>query len=134
MIGGFAEGLPVTLIAVAVVVAFAALFSLVLSVKLARERHAEQTVTPAYDMWDYVDDFMIFQAACLWAGREPKRPVPQGKAYAAFTMIKGALRAGAIQAATPNIEVDQFIRVTRGELRKLAESKGMRPRFLFPDG
>jgi hypothetical protein len=128
--GGIIEGVSFTLLAVAVLVAFAAGFSLVLSIKLAKASYDDRSLA-ADEMWNHVDELMVFQAACLWAGREPKLPVPKGRAYAAFTLIKGALRAGTIQASDPTVQIDKFIRVNRAELRRLAESKGLRPDFLF---
>lgn len=133
MITGITNDVPLAFIILAAGMGFAMLFTLTLCWKYAKEKHAEQNAATLDGTWDHVDEFMVFQAACLWVGREPKRPVPR-RAYATFTMIKTALHTGAIHASNPQAGIDQFVRVNRAELRKLAESKGLKPRFLFPDG
>jgi hypothetical protein len=129
---GLLERVPATMLVVAGIAIFASMLSLALAIQHAREKHATRTFGPAYEAWSHIDEFMTFQAACLWTGKEPKTPVPKGETYAVFTMIKEALRTGLIERSTPDNPIDQFIRVKRSELCKLAEAKRMRPHFLFP--
>jgi hypothetical protein len=95
------------------------------------------------DAWGRVPRLELFQAACLWAGEEPKLPLREGQQYAHLRMLKAAVedrrlvpfgtldevldfRAG---RRKPNVHTV----VSREALRELAASQGQRPAFLFPE-
>ncbi len=98
---------------------------------------------PHYEDWDQVRRLKLFQAACLWAGKAPALPIKGGPEYAHFSMLKTAIadrelapcgkpdEVMAFKAGTnfPNINTE----VTRGALRKFAQSREQRPAFLFPE-
>ena len=112
-----------------------------------------------WDYWDLVDTFTLGQAAYLWCGIEPvadgyitfgfKRP----EVLAIAQFLKMAVQNGDIEAGPdhmnyrlndPNprtntldaIGMDHKLLdalVSRADLQKLAESKGQKPAFLFPE-
>lgn len=108
--------------------------------KLVRAKPPKQASTA----WNDVNEFMLFQAACLWAGVEPSYLLPTGEPYARFTMLKEAVRNRELipfeslknQAAihfrqAGSINAKTFVR--RSELQEFADKQGSKPSFLFPD-
>jgi hypothetical protein len=112
--------------------------------------HSTHQSSPDYASWGRFDDLALFQVACLWAGVEPKKPVPSGEAAARFEMLQRAIWNGELEADLNNctrqlIEVEKIIRskqidrniikddnhVNRLSLIAYAEKIGERPPFLF---
>lgn len=95
--------------------------------------------------WRHVEKFMLFQAACLWAEKEPALPVRSGDEYAYFIMLRNACDSQKIRITPESISrrANKFYRwrynsltdieIMRDELIKFAESKQQRPKFLFPE-
>ena len=99
-------------------------------------------VMPIDDKWDLVDEFTIEQAACRWCEIEPgiswwgtQYDHPEVQAIA--QLLEMAVRTGKMPADTDNVnsilgDYHKAI-VSRADLRDLAESKGQKPAFLFPE-
>lgn len=86
---------------------------------------AETKATPDYANWDAIDRFNSDQAAALWFEFEPKdRPPIQPQAAQALAReIERRFRDNGYQG----------LLITRSDLLILAEEKGVRPPFLFPE-
>jgi hypothetical protein len=146
VVTGYIEGLPWTQIGTSAVTVFAAVSALVIGIRAHRDvRRVTELAEPAYEYWDDVHEFMVFQAAALWEGVDPYDPRAQAnqRIASARTMLKTAIGAGKIVALDHNIigvvrtdftrpEINMHTFVAREELRKLAELRGDSPRFLFP--
>ncbi len=148
-VGGIFERLPYTVTAVLALAAFASVFTVVTVAKAAKHiAGGAQTSPVAHKAWNEVNEFMLFQAACLWAGIEPVYPLPLGEPYARFTMLKEAVRNGElVPVQTIGTALESLIRysrrekmhanaltfVTRTALRQFADRRRLKPRSLFPD-
>ncbi len=102
-----------------------------------------------YDAWDMAPEFELWQAACLWAGVRPTRPVPEGKADAVLQIMRLAIGRGKMRAElSMNLQltmaaslgkglaasaIEDHIIVTRNSLKKYAKSINQTPRFLFQE-
>lgn len=101
-----------------------------------------------YEFWDSLEELTLDQAAYLWCEQEPKlspRELP-AKVLAVSNMLYAAAQHGEIQSRdtsrmhtyTTEWEREKSIFVVgetylnRNSLRAYAESKGYRPKFLFP--
>ncbi len=95
-----------------------------------------------FSLWALVEEFTVEDAACLWAGEEPrsvpyhpfpgKNPAPQ----AIVRALGGAIKRGELQADSsdnPNVSkgIFNWSRVKREDLRAYADRNGQRPAFLF---
>ena len=95
-----------------------------------------------FSLWALVEEFTVEDAACLWAGEEPrsvpyhpfpgKNPAPQ----AIVRALGGAIKRGELQADSsdnPHLSkgIFNWSRVKREDLRAYADRKGQRPAFLF---
>ncbi len=99
--------------------------------------------TPRYDDWDHVDTLSVGDAACLWCDEEPEASFDYQTTRNATirtyqALIVAAIKSGAIQVDhSGNVlsSLGNYARstVSRQDLRRLAEDKGMRPKFLFPE-
>ena len=85
-----------------------------------------------FEKWDDVGMPTIWQAACLWDGIEPFRPItPDTPCYARLQMLKSEAIITALE--TENGETGAEARASRYAYEALAESLGQRPAFLFPE-
>jgi hypothetical protein len=111
---------------------------------------APKATWPDFDRWDKVEEFRLFEAACLWCDETPKLPM-SGAARSAFEELREAIYDGDL-TASPSI--DQALRAAWGKhveraapeddpinvntpikrrcLVDYAKKTGKRPRFLFP--
>ena len=112
--------------------------------ELQAEVHAQsEGRVPRYEVWDHVDMLTVGDSACLWSDEEPeisfgyqKMKKPTIGAYEA--LITGAIRQGVVQvdhSSNPLHRIGNCEKsvILREELRQLAESKGLNPKFLFPE-
>jgi hypothetical protein len=111
----------------------------------ARSNRTSETLQkkPDLDAWAQVNELELWQAACLWAEKEPALPINRGAEYAHFRMLKEAVskkeliailnleQSLALQAR--RFDPDAHTKATREELRKFAVRRNQRPRFLFPE-
>ena len=67
----------------------------------------------------YGDRLELWQATCLWAGREPIYPVPRGKASAYLYRLKSSIAQGDMPIALPPhiAAAINAAQMTTGELR-----------------
>ena len=88
-----------------------------------------------FKKWDRVGLPALWQAACLYDDIEPYGQIRDGTpCYASLQMLKSEIMAG-------NLEVvgeygkggDNWQRVRRDDLKKIAERHGDRPKSLFPE-
>ena len=98
------------------------------------------------DVWDYTKhtNFLLYEAACLWAGLEPHRPIVDKKARAKLSQLKSAIRCGDLLCVWGNTwsklidalngsdvrSPSDTQRVSVVELRRYAEKKYDVPDFL----
>ena len=97
-----------------------------------RQRRKLSEERPDYEAWDHVEILEFSQAANLWAECEPSSGVKR-KAYPYLRMLKEQAIARQINATLDYGEYTMDSTTSRGELRKLAEAKGTRPKFLYPE-
>jgi len=97
---------------------------------------------PDFQAWDQKDQLQLYEAACLWVDREPQLPLPR-RAKAIYSALESHMLSG---KSLPQYELDDTIAITLGEkefpephapmsragLLAMAESRGERPRFLYP--
>ena len=104
------------------------------------------TNKPDYNAWDQINEFYLWQAACLWAELAPgqRNPPNTETYYVRFTMLKDAARN---QELGVNLDFNQAIKlgqrdttvinkhtlVSRAELKTFAEKRKLKPPFLFPE-
>jgi|GEM_PF-2247713 len=92
--------------------------------------------------WNFVDHFTLHQAACLWCNLNPAK-IPElltfrhpSEVVAAKQMLVSAITSGKLSAGK-NANQFSYINeysgclVSRDDLQKLAESKDVKPSFLF---
>jgi len=87
------------------------------------------------EAWRQTDHFPVWQAACLWAGREPHflLAVAYGTpVYPCFSMLLRHIQRGEIVVSRHEPEM-AWSELSRPDLVKLAAHKGVRPAFLFID-
>lgn len=88
---------------------------------------------PHYEQWDLVDPLPLWQAACLWAGKNPTTPINKGKEYAYLHTLKSAIDTGRIPAEKRDGEDAMWLRIKRDDLRKFIEATPERPVFIFKE-
>ena len=98
---------------------------------------------PNYEAWDQVRELTLIRAACLWAEQEPvNHPIQMmPEAQPRYTMLIEACRGGELKAfvryntgevhPVNDPDFGHFLR--RDDLKKFAESRGEKPKFLFPE-
>ena len=90
-----------------------------------------------YLRWDKVDWFSLENVAYLWCGLEPVeqskilRRLKHPETDAAEKMLLSAIESEETPATSMEEGSEWYI--DREDLNKLAETKGVRPAFLFPD-
>ena len=95
-----------------------------------------------YQYWDLVPEFKVHQASCLWCDVTPRPSalftrMDHPEIAAIEQLLVRAIKNGELPANTD--EVSSYLPdytvavVTRADLKAFAESKGVRPGFLFPD-
>lgn len=107
-------------------------------------------------LWDEVNQFLIYQAACLWIEKSPPASVDRDIPYAAIVALQrikeGLARVAKrrqFEAAGPGNEwvipflmaligpkkeeINNSLLVDRGTLKECAKELGERPRFLFAE-
>jgi hypothetical protein len=100
---------------------------------------------PNYSVWDDLDKLTLVQAACLWADNTPVADQAGLKllpnALGRYMMLAQAIMDGALPAYE-RLESNILKRVSkpgiytilkRSDLKTLAESKNVKPRFLYPE-
>lgn len=93
------------------------------------------SISATFDVsiWTNHPIYSVWVAACLWVNHRPWPNIPlDHPAWPALQAIKSAIEAQQI-TALPG-EVGMKARIRREELIRLAESRGERPRFLYPNG
>ncbi|MDX8404292.1 MAG: hypothetical protein R8K54_07790 [Mariprofundaceae bacterium] len=103
--------------------------------QVARES-AKKPIQPKYDVWDKVDELRVLDAAELWVEEMPSGSnTPTPNAVPIWQAIHNAINAGEIQASRVEgingISCTKY--VSRTELIKFAETRGEKPKFLFPE-
>lgn len=113
-------------------------------------RSSPRSPPSLFEGWDLVDPLSLRDAASLWAEVDPNETpgrVLDGAAGGMLRMLQLVATQKEIKITTPwpsiGVIPEGFPRdpatipdastVTRAELRKFAEARGDRPRFLFPD-
>jgi hypothetical protein len=120
----------------------------------AAEDRVPPKVTPNYQAWRHVEKFTVFQAAHLWAGREPKGGSLHSDAVAWEKAVCSAIRTGKLEfiprplrpgpysmhdITAKQIEWDQkrqqenpdsATEVSREQLVRFAKNNGEKPKFL----
>lgn len=88
---------------------------------------------PNYEQWDLVDPIHIWQAACLWAEKQPIAHIRPGTPqYGYLHVIKAAM----VTKKLPIYEAGKttmWTRVMRDDLRKFIETTPERPLFIFKE-
>lgn len=95
-----------------------------------------------YEAWDH-ERYTLLDAAFLWADEQPQPETMflAGDSLGYYKMLneavgKGEIDAWVLFAGSEKMKTRQpqpNHRVTRDDLKRLAKSRGMRPRFLFPE-
>lgn len=97
---------------------------------------------PDYKHWDLLDHFTVAQVACLWCEIKPGGShlfmrLQHPEIIAIEQFIENAIRGGKLTAGTKHafVSIGDYSKaiVRRSELKALAEEKGKRPPFLFPE-
>lgn len=101
---------------------------------------------PDYEAWDQINEFRLFQAACLWAECEPPREwrIMPRPAFVRQQMLQEAVknteikyfkqRPGGVGGDMEQVEeIAAADLISRGLLTKYAEKTNQRPKFLFPE-
>jgi len=95
---------------------------------------------PDYAAWDGVRRLQLFQAACLWNEETPPDRYEglSGSALARLLMLQEAIEEGdliidGVWLISSSARRDAERPVTRPDLKRFAEKKGVRPKFLYPD-
>ena len=94
-----------------------------------------------FEPWDQVNVFQLFQAACLWASKEPHSVINNGPEYAYLRMLREAWEKHELGATANTLRRRQgthFVEMVdvefeRENLIKFAEARKMKPPFLFPE-
>ncbi len=104
-------------------------------------------MTIDWTAWDIQDEFPLFIVACLWADKEPSDELRDNLA---IQELMEAIKFG-VTPYVPRVDVDLILWVvggrqivvqeqnrypeyiTREAVKQLAEAKGVRPKFLFPE-
>jgi hypothetical protein len=93
-----------------------------------------------YPFWDSQDELTLDQAAWLWLDREPELnfAARDAKYLAINNMLYEKIKGGGLPARNTNTSLggvhcpgETYIR--RDDLKKFAESQGVKPKFLFPE-
>lgn len=104
--------------------------------------------TPRYDVWDKRAEFRLWEAACLWAGQEPSKPLSWA-ARRRLDTLKAAVENETLKVAQPSKREFVYVvsdkrrhgkpmtispdwLVTRDALRSYAGEIRAKPKFLFP--
>ena len=97
---------------------------------------------PDYKHWDLVNHFTVEQVVCLWCEIKPSGShlftrLQHPEIIAIEQFIENAIRAGKLTADTKHafVSIGDYSKaiVRRSQLKALAEEKGERPPFLFPE-
>ncbi len=97
---------------------------------------------PDYKHWDLLDHFTVAQVACLWCEIKPSGShlfmrLQHPEIIAIEQFIENAIRGGKLTASTKHafVSIGDYSKaiVGRSDLKALAEEKGKRPPFLFPE-
>jgi len=103
---------------------------------------------PDFDKWDQQREFRLWEAANLWANREPKMPLDR-RATVAFRKLEKGINDKTLQVLRQDLReviYDAYDKthhgiqpkanpnwgVKRDELLSFASSIGEKPRFLYP--
>lgn len=104
---------------------------------------AARTENTFFYQWDLADHLTVAQAACLWCEREPidsfhfrTQKTPELAAIEQMlvsAISDGRLRADSSKNALAIIGDYEKSLIRREDLARFAESKGRKPKFLFPE-
>lgn len=85
------------------------------------------------DSWTLLEEFTVWQAACLWAGAEPKLPIvhttPQ---YPLFNLLVNAVESNELAAPPPPANHDvTWCKIKRSDLSAFVRKKHAVSKFPF---
>jgi len=114
------------------VIAPMAAAAILISLQKWQEIYGRKSILELANAWKEQDSYLVWVASCLWIGIAPEPKIDEKhKAYPTLQKIKGALASAKIRSLYG--DTGAVARVAREELIKLAELRGERPKFLFPD-